>query len=412
MNQSLLLHVVERLETLVGKLPAGIQKPILHELTPMKELFLQQRSPGCSSPVQIKRRSWKFCECSFRKRSADSVSHIATVNRWHDLQLTDRGTISILDARSTDENTAEIEEELKRQAADLIFFIDGKESVRKASHKAAMKNLTLALQANERAKTAAKVIGLIEPSGRAAVPNEKAEASMADWREELETALKSIGKMDERLVGVFYLAGPNTERQATKMMALIARELPNSARIEMARISKDRVVQEDIAHILVKSTTAMCTAIGAQPIPLADLPILTTLQLVMVSGIMYVSGRERSLRAATEFIGALGANVGAGMLLREGTRAVLKFFPGWGNLICGMVAGAGNYAIGRAATAFFVEGVTLKDARRTYLSSRKKSARPQLLDQPANAQIAKAKDPIAAVGNSFRSRHLVGADNL
>ena len=48
-NQSLLLHVVERLEGLVGKLPATIQKPILSELTPLKELFLQQRprAHGC-----------------------------------------------------------------------------------------------------------------------------------------------------------------------------------------------------------------------------------------------------------------------------------------------------------------------------------------------------------------------------
>jgi uncharacterized protein (DUF697 family) len=122
-----------------------------------------------------------------------------------------------------------------------------------------------------------------------------------------------------------------------------------------------------------------------QPIPLADLPILTTLQLVMVSGIMYVSGRERSLRAATEFIGALGANVGAGMLLREGTRALLKFFPGWGNVICGMVAGAGTYAIGRAAIVFFLEGVSLKDARRIYLSSRKRPVRPALA-APGQAQ--------------------------
>src|SRR6266436_9652065 len=44
-NQSLLLHVVERLEGLVGKLPSTIQKPILSELTPLKELFLQQRAP-------------------------------------------------------------------------------------------------------------------------------------------------------------------------------------------------------------------------------------------------------------------------------------------------------------------------------------------------------------------------------
>jgi uncharacterized protein (DUF697 family) len=382
MNQSLLLHVVERLETFFGKLPAGIQKPILHELTPMKELFLQQRPPRLLFAGSNKTPVLELLRMLFPEAVSDSVSAIATVNRWHDFQLTDRGTISILDARSSDENSGEVEDELKRQAADLIFFIDGKDSARKTSHKSAIKNLTLALHANERANTAAKVIALLEPSGKAGTAAEKSESSMAEWRNELETALKSISKMDERLVGVFYLGGPNTERQANKMMSLIARELPNSARIEMARISKDRVVQEDIAQILVKSTTAICTAIGAQPIPLADLPILTTLQLVMVSGIMYVSGRERSLRAATEFVGALGANVGAGMLLREGTRAVLKFFPGWGNIICGMVAGAGTYAIGRAATVFFVGGVTLKDARRTYLSSRKKSARPQLLDEP------------------------------
>jgi uncharacterized protein (DUF697 family) len=133
----------------------------------------------------------------------------------------------------------------------------------------------------------------------------------------------------------------------------------------------------------VKSTTAICAAIGAQPIPLADLPILTALQLVMVSGVMYISGRERSLRAATEFIAALGVNVGAGMILREGTRALLKFFPGWGNVVCGAVAGAGTYAIGRAAIVYFLEGLTLKDARQTYLSNRKKRAsrEPQVVPQ-------------------------------
>jgi uncharacterized protein (DUF697 family) len=142
----------------------------------------------------------------------------------------------------------------------------------------------------------------------------------------------------------------------------------------MARIAQDRIAQIEIAQMLVKSTTAICAAIGAQPIPLADLPVLTALQLVMVSGIMYIGGRERSLRAATEFVGALGVNVGAGMILREGTRALLKFFPGWGNVVCGMVAGAGTYAIGRASIVYFLEGLSLKDARRTYLTSRKKRA--------------------------------------
>jgi len=180
-------------------------------------------------------------------------------------------------------------------------------------------------------------------------------------------------------------------RIANELLSILARHVPNEARIEMIRISRDREAQREVAQSLVKSTAAVCTAIGMQPIPLADLPILTTLQLVMVSGIMYVSGRERSLRAATEFIGALGANVGAGMLLREGARALLKFFPGWGNVICGMVAGAGTYAIGRAAIVFFLEGVSLKDARRIYLSSRKRPVQPALAAPGQSQKTGKRK---------------------
>jgi len=157
--------------------------------------------------------------------------------------------------------------------------------------------------------------------------------------------------------------------------------------MEMIRISQDGEAQREVAQALIKSTTAICAAIGAQPIPLADLPILTTLQLMMVAGIMYVSGRERSLRAAAEFIGALGANVGAAMLLREGTRVILKFFPGWGNVVCGLIAGTGTYAIGRAASVFFIEGVSLPDARRIYLAGRKMRERPAL---PASERIDKA----------------------
>jgi hypothetical protein len=43
-----------------------------------------------------------------------------------------------------------------------------------------------------------------------------------------------------------------------------------------------------------------------------------------------------------------------------------------------MVAGAGTYAIGRATIVYFLEGVSLKDARRTYLASRKKGAQRPL----------------------------------
>ena len=190
------------------------------------------------------------------------------------------------------------------------------------------------------------------------------------------------GDADPLAVGVHRPAntlGEIADRAASRQfVSLLAKRLPNDCRVEIVRISHDREAQREIASILIKSTTAVCSAIGAQPIPLADLPILTTLQLVMVSGIMYLSGRPRSLRAATEFVGALGANVGAGMLLREGARALLKFVPGWGNIVCGMVAGAGTYAIGHAAAVYFLEGVSLSEARRTYLKGRSRKKRPTL----------------------------------
>jgi uncharacterized protein (DUF697 family) len=199
--------------------------------------------------------------------------------------------------------------------------------------------------------------------------DEGSVTSPTKMRSQLQSALQQQAGIAPHLLQVVEISADVGPQQ---FMTLLARNMPNEARVEMARIAQDRSTQTEIAQTLVKSTTAICAAIGAQPIPLADLPILTGLQLLMVSGIMYISGRERSLRAATEFIGALGVNVGAGMILREGTRALLKFFPGWGNVVCGAVAGAGTYAIGRAGIVYFLEGLTLKDARRAYLSSRKK----------------------------------------
>ena len=44
---------------------------------------------------------------------------------WHDVRLPDRGTICILDARCADASAAiHIQDELKYQAADMIFFLD------------------------------------------------------------------------------------------------------------------------------------------------------------------------------------------------------------------------------------------------------------------------------------------------
>ena len=359
MNQKALLRIAEKLERLAGRLPSKIRNSVLRELTPLKELFLQQRPPRFLFIGSSKMPAHRIINTLFTPGAQEQMNvALMPVHRWIDWNISGHGTISILDARDAgDSATAQVEEDLRRQSADVVFlFYDGESNLARPS----ASNFMLHLQDDVGgALDDAKVIGVSFGSERRAA--------------QLDEALKAQPAIRDRLLKVIQFTEMHSV-ETRGLLSVLAAELPNEAKIEMIRISRDREAQYHVAQMLIKSTTAICTAIGAQPIPLADLPILTSLQVMMVSGIMYISGRERSLRAATEFITALGANVGAGMLLREGARAILKFFPGWGNVVCGMVAGAGTYAIGRAATAFFIGGVSLRDARRKYLADRKKAS--------------------------------------
>ena len=90
-------------------------------------------------------------------------------------------------------------------------------------------------------------------------------------------------------------------------------------------VSGVRSVQHRIAGVLIKSMVAICTAIGTQPIPLADFPILLSLQVTLVAGIMYVSGREMSMRLAGE---ELEGNVIQGVNTWKIARHLLKCHGG------------------------------------------------------------------------------------
>ena len=134
------------------------------------------------------------------------------------------------------------------------------------------------------------------------------------------------------------------------------RDLFTEGRLETARRSTDPAVKREAALSVVNACVTLCTAIGTEPIPLADFPILTSLQVSMVTALIYISGKKMGPKTAAEFIAALGTNIGVGLVLRESARGLLKLFPVWGNAISGAIAGAGTYAIGRSAAAYFIDG--------------------------------------------------------
>ena len=136
--------------------------------------------------------------------------------------------------------------------------------------------------------------------------------------------------------------------------------------LEAARKSSSKEAKLAVTKKIVTTCTAACTTVGVEPIPLADFPILTTLQVLMVASIMRVGGRDFSRKAVGEFVSALGMNIGAGLVFREGARAAVKFLPGFGNAISGAIAGGATYTLGRAATAYFIEGAPLPEVRKLF----------------------------------------------
>ena len=139
MNRSALLHIVERLEGLLGKLPAAIQKPVLHELTPLKELFLQQRPPRLLLAGSGRWPMPQVVNLLFNGDAVEAIPRqmVFEIFRWQDLEIKDRGTVSVLDARGADDDAEKtIRGELERASADAIIILsDGSEGRTKVKKK-------------------------------------------------------------------------------------------------------------------------------------------------------------------------------------------------------------------------------------------------------------------------------------
>ena len=124
----------------------------------------------------------------------------------------------------------------------------------------------------------------------------------------------------EKLAGAF----PKGLRQPVFRHLAEIRDHFTEGRLEAARRSLDPAVKREAAASVINACVTLCTAIGAEPIPLADFPILASLQVSMVSAVIYISGRPMSRKMAVEFIAASGANIGAGLVFRAAARGLLN----------------------------------------------------------------------------------------
>lgn len=329
MSRPALLAAYEKLAALLGKLPGSLQEPILRELDPIKEIFLRQRAPRIAFLGAENLELPAFVN----SLAGRPVLH-APLTRGPWTPVRGAGVLELADLRGTGV--------LSGPPADLFVYL-ATGAVESEARRAAE---VLASAAPREGGSTAGLVVLVLGGARDLAP--------------VLAALAAAGASSQ-VVFSAHLPRSVAEHgisaaERSDLGDRLCDFLPEDAQLELARFFHARGAQARLAGTVLKAFGAMAGVIGMQPIPLADFPILLALQMFMVSLIIYTSGREFSLKLAGEFAASLGIGFGAGLVFRETARAAAKILPVWGHMISGGVAGAGTYALGRAAIAYYIEG--------------------------------------------------------
>ena len=433
-----LARAIVRLEELLDRLPVEVAKDLRVRIATLRTVMLEKRPPAL---VLVGRRGAgksSLVNALFGAKVAE-LGHVTAQTgrgRWYDYER-EGGSMSILDTRGVQEGSPPAEDhdrrsaldslalELRAKAPDLVVFV-AKASEVDAAVDADVDVIERVYKEVKRAHRAEPPLvavvthcDLFEPKGTRL--HRAADEPAGDVDEKLryvsEAERTIAAKIDDRpalherhvaTIGVStYMSWRHDgtlradERWRIDDLAVILfRHLPDASRAELARATGARAVQEELATTLTRATAAVCAGIAAAPIPLADIIPLTTMQAGLVAAIAWVAGRSVSKRGAAEFLTGLGANVGVAFALREAVRAIVKVIaPGGGSVVSATIAFSGTMAIGSAARAYYIRGLSLSDARKAFRKNKgddgagnRAAARPPIsqpsLDTPA-APLAK-----------------------
>jgi predicted GTPase len=400
-----LARTVARIEELLDRLPVEVSKDLRARIATLRTVLLEKRPPALALVGRRGAGKSSLVNALFGALVAD-LGHVTAQTgkgRWYDYER-EGGALSILDTRGVQEGSAPAEDdpspsalesiarELRAKAPDIVVF------VAKASEVDAA--IDADLDALEKIHGAVRDAHGLEPPIVAVVTHcdllepkatrlhqEKGERAedVAEKRAHVASAERAVAvklgqreRLRERHVATIGVSAYMSWRPDGTLRAderwriddfalLLFRHLPDAGRAELARATRARKVQEELAATLIRTTAAICAGIAVAPIPVADIIPLTALQVGLVAGIAWIGGRSIDRRGAMEFIASLGANVGIAFVLREAARAIAKIvFPGAGSAVSASVAFGGTLAIGAAAKAYYIGGGTMVDARRAY----------------------------------------------
>ena len=116
----------------------------------------------------------------------------------------------------------------------------------------------------------------------------------------------------------------------------------------------DLTDDQKVSHIIVIFST-VCSAVAVQPIPFADIFILTPLQAFMGTRISAIRGLRLSEKETSDIIKEIFGVIGMGMIAQQlGIGFAKIFFPIFGGVATVPVVFSLTYAIGHVMDKYFV----------------------------------------------------------
>jgi len=201
-------------------------------------------------------------------------------------------------------------------------------------------------------------------------------------QEFVESACGRLGLREDEILLVSAKRGTGIAELVRRITDLLPSALQDAF---IAQQQADSKIKQKRIRALIYSKAGVCAAVALAPIPVADILVLTPIQMAMVATVGYFHGVEVTPERATELMGVMGAGVG----LREAARALVKLVPGYGLVVSAGIAFAGTVALGEVANQWFAGRMKIDPQDLRALFSRTAArAKQEFAEQATSSEIA------------------------
>ena len=174
---------------------------------------------------------------------------------------------------------------------------------------------------------------------------------------DLNNSLKGYVTEDEHYLGIIPTCALEDGYWNIETLSLfIGEHIPVNTILDFYQAQNRKQCLRQVSSQLIERFSRIAGGIGAAPIPIADIAVLTPLQLLMIMLIGGLSCREFDQDTAYEYLAAAGINIGMAFGMRSAAKYLLRLIPVGGWVVSGTIASTTTYALGKSAETYFFSG--------------------------------------------------------